>query len=207
MVREGNFLELVGYLVDGTEVNFDYVRGTPGSRSRLVLLASLPAKIGPQTTPDTHTENVSDNAIEAAVSVLTAEFGGVTQAPSFTAQATDVAGDAQQLPRPQSTDAAAAQKAAEMMYGGGRATEIIPSAYLPFSGSGWPPDTGQADQSGKPVVPSISRSVWQSHPRNTGEIGFAFSGGRRIKSATKTKRARSNTGRAFQQEHHCAGGL
>ncbi|MDR3747867.1 MAG: hypothetical protein P4M04_06920 [Acidobacteriota bacterium] len=66
-------LELAGYLVDGMEVNFDYVRGTPGSPSRLVLLASLPAEIGPQTTPDTHTENVSDNAIEATVSVLTAE--------------------------------------------------------------------------------------------------------------------------------------
>ena len=140
MVREGNFLELVGYLVDRTEVNFDYVRGTPGSPSRLVLLASLPAEIGPQTAPDTHTENTSDNAIEAAVSAMTAEFGGATQAPNFTAQAADAAGDGHQLLRPPSADDAAAQKAAEMMYGGGRATEVIPSAYLPFP-----------DQDGRPI--------------------------------------------------------
>jgi hypothetical protein len=140
MVREGNFLELVGYLVDGTEVNFDYVRGTPGSPSRLVLLARSPGGVEPQQTLDAHTENASDNVIEAAVSAMTAEFGDVTRAPNFAAQATAAAGDGQQLLRPQSADDAAAQKAAEMMYGGGRTTEVIPSAYLPFP-----------DQDGHPI--------------------------------------------------------
>jgi hypothetical protein len=157
MVVEGPLVQVVGDLLRGTGINFEFVHGIAGIRSDL-LLGTAPAGNNLRQTADLPTNERWNDPSGYQDSTQLETGLGTAPLPSLTS---DTAGAAQAAGSPQKTGATTStEEAMRLMFQGGYATEVTPSAYLPFpDGQGRPIPANSApaaylpfpDQFGNPI--------------------------------------------------------
>ena len=145
MVVEGPLVQVVGDLLRGTGINFEFVHGIAGIRSDL-LLGTAPEGNNLRQASSLPTDQPGNDSPGYQYSTQLETGLGTAPMPSLTsdaagaAQATDAAGAAQAAGNPQPAGTiTSTEEAMRLMFQGGYATEATPSAHLPFpDGQGRP---------------------------------------------------------------------
>jgi len=136
MVVEGPLVQVVGDLLRGTGINFEFVHGIAGIRSDL-LLGTAPEGNNLRQASSLPTDQPGNDSPGHQYSTQSETDLGTAPMPSLTS---DAAGAAQAAGSPQKTGATTStEETMRLMFQSGYATQATPSAYLPFpDGQGRP---------------------------------------------------------------------
>jgi hypothetical protein len=161
MVVEGSPTQVVGDLLRGTGINFEFVHGIAGARSDL-LLGTAPAGNSVQQASDLTSNEPRNDLRKYQYSTQLDTDLSATALPSRALGAAQAAGN----PQPAATTNSA-EEAAQQMFKGGNATGATPSAYLPFPDSNGNPIPAKSapalylpfpDQFGNPIPVQRAKS-------------------------------------------------
>ncbi len=162
MSVEGKFRQVIERLLEGTSINFEYVHATADSPIESLRLSRGPGEMMAHRDPTPSSSSVdaaTGPGLMSSEALAEADSADTSQDdPNQATLSSDAAGPNQP---------AQIQKAVESMFAGGYATEVIPSAFLPFPDSqGQPipakPVEGPSylpfpDQFGNPIPTKVSK--------------------------------------------------